>query len=590
MKVRVPAGESVYAIPEYEPDRIAPEDQLRRVMAEWVAEVAHSGPLVVLRTPPGCAHVVASALDRSGLAGPARHRGRRRHHAVRGRGGRRRRPAGRAAPGPGRPGRVAPRARVTPSEDAEPAAPAATGATLWHGRFAGGPAEELLAYTASLPFDRRLWPQDVARFAGPRPRVWAGPGCSTEAEVAAVARRARAGGGRAGRGHVRLRPDRRGHPHGHRATGDRARRSGRRQPPHRPQPQRPGGHRPAPVVQGRATGRRRRASSASSRCCSSGPAPPASAYLPGLHPPAAGPARAAGPPPAGPRVGAGPRRRPPAGDRRPASTCRRSAPARSPARRCRSTRRATAADLGFAGVFDNSLDAVSDRDFVAEALFDLTLVAIHLSRMGEEWVLWTSDEFGFARLDDGYATGSSMMPQKKNPDIAELARGKAGRVDRRPDRAAGHAEGPAARLQPRPAGGQGAAVRRGRPGPPGPRRTGGNGRNGNVRARPDAGRGRRAGRWPPPTWPSGWSSGGCPSGTPTPSSARSCAGRWTARATSRDLVAAHPDLGPDAAALVGPGMAVRRRTTPGGGGPGPVAVQLEQFAAALDDLRARLPA
>ena len=61
---------------------------------------------------------------------------------------------------------------------------------------------------------------------------------------------------------------------------------------------------------------------------------------------------------------------------------------------------ATAADLGFAGVFDNSLDAVSDRDFVAEALFDLTLVAIHLSRMGEEWVLWTSDELGFARLDD----------------------------------------------------------------------------------------------------------------------------------------------------------------------------------------------
>ena len=89
---------------------------------------------------------------------------------------------------------------------------------------------------------------------------------------------------------------------------------------------------------------------------------------------------------------------------------------------------ATAADLGFAAVFENSLDAVSDRDFVAEALFDLALVAIHLSRMGEEWVLWTSDELGFARLDDAYATGSSMLPQKKNPDIAELARGRAGRV------------------------------------------------------------------------------------------------------------------------------------------------------------------
>ena len=89
---------------------------------------------------------------------------------------------------------------------------------------------------------------------------------------------------------------------------------------------------------------------------------------------------------------------------------------------------ATAADLGFGAVFANSLDAVSDRDFVAEALFDLALVGIHLSRIGEEWVLWTSDELGFARLDDAYATGSSMLPQKKNPDIAELARGKAGRL------------------------------------------------------------------------------------------------------------------------------------------------------------------
>jgi argininosuccinate lyase len=87
-----------------------------------------------------------------------------------------------------------------------------------------------------------------------------------------------------------------------------------------------------------------------------------------------------------------------------------------------------AADLGFAARFENSLDAVADRDFVAEALFALTLVGIHLSRMGEEVVLWTSDEVGFARLDDAYATGSSMLPQKKNPDIAELARGKAGRL------------------------------------------------------------------------------------------------------------------------------------------------------------------
>jgi argininosuccinate lyase len=88
----------------------------------------------------------------------------------------------------------------------------------------------------------------------------------------------------------------------------------------------------------------------------------------------------------------------------------------------------TAREMGFADRFANSLDAVSDRDFVAEALFDLALIGTHLSRIGEEWVLWTSEEFGFATLDDRYATGSSMLPQKKNADIAELARGKAGRL------------------------------------------------------------------------------------------------------------------------------------------------------------------
>ena len=87
-----------------------------------------------------------------------------------------------------------------------------------------------------------------------------------------------------------------------------------------------------------------------------------------------------------------------------------------------------AAELGFARRFDNSLDAVSDRDFVAEALFVLALTQVHLSRLGEEIVLWSSEEFGFLRLADAYSTGSSMLPQKKNPDIAELARGKAGRL------------------------------------------------------------------------------------------------------------------------------------------------------------------
>ena len=89
---------------------------------------------------------------------------------------------------------------------------------------------------------------------------------------------------------------------------------------------------------------------------------------------------------------------------------------------------ASARDLGFDDAIENSIDAVSDRDFVAEALFVLSMIGIHLSRMGEEWCLWSSTEFGWATLDDAYATGSSIMPQKKNPDIAELARGKAGRL------------------------------------------------------------------------------------------------------------------------------------------------------------------
>ena len=88
----------------------------------------------------------------------------------------------------------------------------------------------------------------------------------------------------------------------------------------------------------------------------------------------------------------------------------------------------TAATLGFAEPFANSMDAVSDRDFVAETLFDVALVGVHLSRMGEELVLWTTSEFGFATLGDAFTTGSSMLPHKKNSDVAELARGKSGRL------------------------------------------------------------------------------------------------------------------------------------------------------------------
>ncbi|MBA2443464.1 MAG: argininosuccinate lyase, partial [Rubrobacter sp.] len=78
--------------------------------------------------------------------------------------------------------------------------------------------------------------------------------------------------------------------------------------------------------------------------------------------------------------------------------------------------------------FSNSLDAVSDRDFALDLLYALAVLGVHLSRLGEEWVLWTSAEFGFATLDDAYSSGSSIMPQKKNPDAYELMRGKAGRL------------------------------------------------------------------------------------------------------------------------------------------------------------------
>ena len=219
----------------------------------------------------------------------------------------------------------------------------------------------------------------------------------------------------------------RGHPHGGRTTGHRARWRGRRQAAHGAEPQRPGRHRSPSVVQAGARGYRPPDAGAAAACCSPRAEADTTSYLPGFtHLQRAQPvllahhllahgwalardvdrllatiARLDVSP-----LGAGAL----AGTSLPIDPA------------------AVAADLGFARAFDNSLDAVSDRDFVAEALFDLALLGIHLSRIGEEFVLWTSEEFGFARLDDAYATGSSMLPQKKNPDIAELARGKAGRL------------------------------------------------------------------------------------------------------------------------------------------------------------------
>ena len=91
-------------------------------------------------------------------------------------------------------------------------------------------------------------------------------------------------------------------------------------------------------------------------------------------------------------------------------------------------RRSVAAALGFSRITENSLDGVSDRDYALELLSDLSILMMHLSRFAEELILWCSWEFRFIELSDAYSTGSSIMPQKKNPDIAELVRGKTGRV------------------------------------------------------------------------------------------------------------------------------------------------------------------
>jgi argininosuccinate lyase len=91
-------------------------------------------------------------------------------------------------------------------------------------------------------------------------------------------------------------------------------------------------------------------------------------------------------------------------------------------------REAIARELGFARITQNSLDGVSDRDFALELLSALAILGMHLSRLSEDVVLWTTSEFGFAKLSDRHSTGSSLMPQKKNPDIAELTRGKTGRL------------------------------------------------------------------------------------------------------------------------------------------------------------------
>ena len=97
-------------------------------------------------------------------------------------------------------------------------------------------------------------------------------------------------------------------------------------------------------------------------------------------------------------------------------------------RRCRWIRKNVAAHLGFTDLCYNSIDAVADRDFCAEFIFCCAMTSMHLSRLAEDWIIYSSNEFDFIRIDDAFCTSSSMMPQKRNPDMLELIRGKTGSV------------------------------------------------------------------------------------------------------------------------------------------------------------------
>jgi argininosuccinate lyase len=248
-----------------------------------------------------------------------------------------------------------------------------------------------------------------------------------------------------------------------------------------------------------------------------------------------------------------------------------------------------AADLGFAARFANSLDATSDRDFVAESLFALTLLGVHLSRIGEEIVLWSTDEFGFVRLDDAYSTGSSMLPQKKNPDIAELARGKAGRL-------IGDLTGLLATLKGLPL-----AYNRDLQEDKEPlfdaldqTELALSAIDGMIASLSFDHDRMRVAADSPYAAATDLAELLVVRGTPF-RDAHAIVGSLVRQALAgegslADLVAAHPALGDDAVALLAPGASIARRTTPGGAGPVPVAAQLEQFRAQLARDRARLDA
>ncbi len=246
-------------------------------------------------------------------------------------------------------------------------------------------------------------------------------------------------------------------------------------------------------------------------------------------------------------------------------------------------------DLGFASRFENSLDAVSDRDFVAEALFDLALLGVHLSRIGEELVVWSTEEFGFAVLDDAFATGSSMLPQKKNPDVAELARGKTGRLignltallvtlkglplsynrDLQEDKEPLFDSVDQSHLALSALTGVMATV------------------SFDTDRMQEAASGASVAAVDLAEWL-------VEKGTPFRQAHAVVGGlvhdSIERRVPLEELVEAHPALGAEAVALLEPGVAVTRRTTPGGAGPLAVSVQLERFVLRVESDRNRLDA
>jgi argininosuccinate lyase len=248
---------------------------------------------------------------------------------------------------------------------------------------------------------------------------------------------------------------------------------------------------------------------------------------------------------------------------------------------------ATASELGFAHRFENSLDAVSDRDFVAEALFALSLLAVHLSRMGEEVILWSTDEFGFVRLDDAYSTGSSMLPQKKNPDIAELARGKSGRV-------IGNLTGVLATLKGLPLSYNRDLQEDKEPlfdavDQMGLALTAIGGLYATLIF--DIERMQEAADTPYAA-ATDLAELLVDRGVPFRDAHGLVGGlvrdSLERKVPLRELVEAHPDLGAEGGALLAPGSAAARRTTPGGAGPQPVRAQLLRFERALDAVSERL--